>query len=109
MRWVTPARRQPSDFPGNTAAGGSPDGAAKWQAAASVVPGTGASSGSTSAQTGAAFQHRVRNRHPEGGFTGLGTSPVSTIRFCWRCRSRLGSGTGTADSSACVYGCIGRL
>jgi hypothetical protein len=100
MRWATPARRQPGGFPGNTVAGGSPDGAAKWQAAASVVPGTGASSGSTSAQTGAAFQHRVRNRQPDGRRPGEGTSPASTIRGR-RPRSP-GSGTGAAEKSACV-------
>ena len=50
----------------------------------------------------AAFQHRVRNRQPLGGFAGLGTSPSSTMRR--RARSLRGSGTGTADSSACVYG-----
>ena len=65
------------------------------------------SSGSCSAQIACAFQHRVRNRQPDGGFAGLGTSPSSTIR------SRLprwpGSSIGTAESSACVYGCDGRL
>ena len=54
------------------------------------------------------FGHRVRNRQPEGGLTGLGRSPSSRIRLrvalAWR-----GSGSGIADSSACVYGCAGRL
>ena len=56
--------------------------------------------GSSSAQMSCAFQQRVRNRQPDGGFTGLGTSPLSTIRS--RLRSRLGSGSGTADSNAWV-------
>ena len=37
---------------------------------------------------------------PEGGFTGLGTSPVRMIRF----RRSVGSGSGIALISACVYG-----
>ena len=40
----------------------------------------GTSGGSSSAQISCAFQQRVRNRHPEGGLAGLGTSPSSTIR-----------------------------
>ena len=40
---------------------------------------------------------------PEGGFAGDGTSPGRTMR--WRFAS--GSGTGTADRSACVYGMSG--
>ena len=40
---------------------------------------------------------------PEGGASGLGTSPESTMRR----RERAGSGTGTALSSAFVYGCFG--
>ena len=57
-------------------------------------------SGTSPEQTSWAFQHLVRNRHPEGGFAGLGTSPWRRIR----CRpSRpFGSGTGTAESSASV-------
>ncbi len=54
-----------------------------------------------------AFQHRVRNRHPDGGLAGLGTSPCSTIRCRWR--SFLGSGTGTAESRAWVYGWAGSV
>ena len=38
---------------------------------------------------------------------GLGTSPVSRMRSrCARSR-RAGSGTGTAEISAFVYGCLG--
>jgi hypothetical protein len=36
--------------------------------------------GSTSAAASTACGQRVRNRHPEGGFTGLGRSPMSTTR-----------------------------
>ena len=59
------------------------------------------------AQIASAFQQRVRNRQPRGGATGLGTSPSRTMRL----RAPLagcGSGNGTADSSACVYGWLGR-
>ena len=47
-----------------------------------------------------AFQQRVRNRQPLGGFSGLGVSPSRTM--CFRECSFRGSGTGTADSSAWV-------
>src|SRR5437899_5776428 len=46
---------------------------------------------------------RVWKRHPEGGLIGLGTSPSSRIRL----RFIVGSGIGTADRSASVYGCFG--
>ncbi len=48
---------------------------------------------------------RVWNRQPLGGFAGDGRSPVSRIRS--RVSSTTGSGTGTADISALVYGCSG--
>ena len=63
------------------------------------------SGGSSSAQISFAFQQRVRNRHPEGGLAGLGTSPSSMIRCALA--ALVGLAIGTADSSACVYGCIG--
>src|SRR3954467_71493 len=44
-------------------------------------------------------------RQPLGGLIGLGTSPSSTIRSRFAARS--GSGIGTAESSASVYGMIG--
>ena len=47
-------------------------------------------------QTAAAFQHRVRNRQPDGGDDGSGSSPCNTIRR--RVRSTAGSGAGTAAS-----------
>src|SRR5688500_18562721 len=43
---------------------------------------------------------RVWKRHPDGGLMGLGTSPSSRMRL----RFIVGSGMGTADSSASVYG-----
>src|SRR6266702_313222 len=70
-------------------------GSAKWQADGWPWP-RSTSSGSCSAQISCAFQHLVRNRHPDGGDDALGTSPVSRIRL--RCRSTMGSGTGTADA-----------
>ncbi len=63
-------------------------------------------SGSTSLQIFWAFQHRVWNLQPVGGFTGLGTSPVRMIRL--RVSSIAGSGIGTAESSAWLYGWSGR-
>ena len=43
---------------------------------------------------------RVRNGQPDGGLSGDGRSPFSTMRsFCF---SRSGSGIGTAEFSACV-------
>ncbi|KAJ8355322.1 hypothetical protein AAFF_G00069760 [Aldrovandia affinis] len=49
---------------------------------------------------------RVWNRQPDGGFDGCGISPSSRMRS--RSTSIVGSGIGTADNRACVYGCIGR-
>ena len=76
---------------------------AKWQADGCGSAGRGSSRGSSVAQMSSAFQQRVRNRHPEGGFAGDGTSPSSRITS--RSPRADGSGTGTADSSAWVYGC----
>ena len=56
------------------------------------------SAGVLRAQRARACGQRVRKRQPEGGSIGLGTSPSSRIRV--RCSP--GSGTGIADSSACV-------
>lgn len=70
---------------------------AKWQAA--QWPSTFSSSGgSTWAQICWASGQRVRNRQPEGGLNGLGTSPTSTIRL----RLAFGTGSGMAESSAIV-------
>lgn len=59
-------------------------------------------------QTCVAFQHRVWKRQPLGGAIGEGTSPLSRMRSLFAPR-RAGSGIGTADISALVYGCIGVL
>ena len=72
---------------------------AKWQATGWPWP-RSTSAGSSVAQMSWAFQHRVRKRQPDGGDCGLGTSPSSTM--CFRARSALGSGTGTAESRAWV-------
>ena len=45
-----------------------------------------------------AFQHRVRNRHPDGGLSGDGTSPFNRIRSP-RCAA---SSLGAADIRAAV-------
>ena len=58
------------------------------------------------AQMSCAFQHRVRNRHPDGGSTGLGTSPASRMRTLGGV-PRTTPRSGTAESSAWVYGCCG--
>src|SRR6266545_7161841 len=58
---------------------------------------------SFSEQEGTRMGQRVWNRQPDGGLIGLGTSPSSRIRL----RLTAGSGMGTADSSASVYGCLG--
>src|SRR5512143_3913828 len=73
---------------------------AKWHAA--QCPGfISRNSGSSIAQiSNCAMGQRVWKRQPEGGFNGLGTSPLSTIRV----RLILGSGIGMADINALVYG-----
>ena len=90
--------------PGQTTTRGS----AKWQAERwpSSPSGRSISSGSSTVQISWAFQQRVWKRQAFGGLAGLGTSPVSTI--CSRVLRSVGSGTGTADSSAWVYGWVGR-
>ena len=58
--------------------------------------------GQTSSQTFSAMKHRVWNRQPGGGASGLGISPRSTIF------SRVAPPIiGTADSRLRVYGCRG--
>ena len=82
---------------------------AKWHAdRCSPAPSERSSSwGSSCEQISWAFQQRVWKRHPDGGFAGDGTSPTRTI---WsRLPRSVGSGTGTAESRAWVYGCVGRL
>jgi hypothetical protein len=48
----------------------------------------------------AGWKQRVWKGHPGGGLDGLGKSPPSTIRL----RRVSGSGSGTAESRATVYG-----
>jgi hypothetical protein len=71
----------------------------RWQAThpRSAV---GYGGGSTSRQMSMTNGQRVLNRQPDGGFTGLGMSPVRTMRV--RVRSTRGLGTGTADMRASV-------
>ena len=63
------------------------------------------SCGSTSRQAATACGQRVWNRHPDGGSIGDGTSPWSITRL--RRASTTGSGTGTAEIRARVYGMSG--
>jgi hypothetical protein len=69
------------------------------QALACLLP-TDFSSGTTFAHSDIAIGHLVRNTHPDGGLIGLGISPFNIIRL----RRLPGVCTGTADSSALVYG-----
>src|ERR687888_505079 len=73
---------------------------------AAQCPGfTSRSSGTTCRHRSIAIGQRGWNTQPDGGLSGLGTSPRSTTRS--RRASSSGSGIGTADSSARVYGCSG--
>src|SRR4051794_31893170 len=87
---------------GNTvpAGTGSP---AKWHAA--NCPGLcSTSGGTTSLQMGnRAIGQRVWKTHPDGGLSGVGMSPFRMMRLFFS----VGSGTGTAESSAFVYGWSG--
>ena len=76
----------------------------KWQAAM-LPPSLASSTGSSWRQISCAFQQRVWKRQPGGGLVGYCTSPTSSWRFL-TAASR-GSGTGTADISAPVYGMRG--
>src|SRR5512132_843172 len=77
-------------------------GSRKWHAT-TCAGATSASFGSSWRQRSNAYGHRVWKRQPAGRSMGLGTSPESINRL----RRTVGSGTGTADSSASVYGCSG--
>lgn len=77
------------------------NGSAKWQA--QQWPGaTSLNSGSFSEQMPCAIGQRVWKRQPVGGSSGDGGSPARMMRL--RVFWISGSGTGTADSSDCVYG-----
>src|SRR5581483_8247737 len=82
-------------------------GATRWHATKCPLANSlsgGSSSLDWGAERGSSGQ-RVWKRQPDGGASGLGTSPSSTVRLRERCSS--GSGTTAAESSACVYGCCG--
>lgn len=68
-----------------------------WQATKWPVL-TSMSLGSSSLHVPPAFGHLEANRHPSGGFRGLGTSPCNTIFMVLV----FGSGMGTASMSAWV-------
>src|SRR5262245_27140124 len=75
----------------------------KWQA--TNWPGRSSRiCGSSSAQRSAARGQRVRNRPPDGGLSGEGTSPPTPGSSSGLVS---GSGTGIAESKAAVYGCLG--
>jgi hypothetical protein len=71
-----------------------------WWQAARWPPEYAANGGSISAQTSVARGHRVRNRQPEGGLIGLGSSPLITVPCLARACS--GSGTGIVAISPAV-------
>src|SRR5690606_12612233 len=64
---------------------------------------TSSRGGTTSAHSFVAIGQRVRNTQPDGGLMGLGMSPWRMTRS----RFTVGSGIGTAESSASVYGWTG--
>ena len=78
---------------------------AQWQATRLPADQSRSSGRSSAQRVGCAHGQRVWNRQPDGGLAGDGRSPASRIRS--RRSSTSGSGTGTADISARVYGCSG--
>src|SRR5207253_8918744 len=101
------ARTPPADFGTNSATVASVISSAQWHATRCPLPMSRNAGSSVTQFSGlprrSRSQQRVWNRQPDGGLAGDGTSPASTRRF-FRIR---GSGFGTADSSAIVYGCRG--
>src|SRR3990172_4530631 len=83
---------------------------AKWQATSWPLERTRRLGSSATQRSGLPSRsrspHPLRNPHPQGGFTGLGTSPLRMIRR--RRASTAGSGMGMADRSATAYGGTGR-
>jgi len=77
-----------------------PSSPAKWQATLCRGP-ICSNGGSTLAQISWAIGQRVRNRQPDGGLIGLGTSPVRRIRSR-RPPTEACFTSGTAESRACV-------
>src|ERR671934_2466211 len=85
-------------------AAGSPTSAsATWQAASRPGP-RGLSSGVTVPHSAIAYGQRARKRQPPFGLTTFGGSPTSAAAET----SSGARGSGTAESSSCVYGCLGR-
>ena len=81
------------------AAGGVTAGISRWKwQATKLPPPISSNTGSSILQRSRACGHRVWKRQPEGGLSGLGTSPSSSRRS----RGAVGSGTGIAESSAWV-------
>ncbi|MBB5929115.1 mannosyltransferase [Streptomyces echinatus] len=76
----------------------------KWQAVRcpARLPESWMSGGSSAAHLSCAFQQRVRNRQPEGGEMGDGTSPARRMRSRWGASSSARVTSGTADSRAWV-------
>ena len=64
-----------------------------------------ASAARSSAQTSVAFQQRVRNRQPDGGFERRGHLALEQDPLACAARA---SSFGAADISAAVYGWLGR-
>ena len=82
---------------------GGPERRAQRTKQAAQWPGAFSSNGGVSRrQTSWTSGQRVWKRQPGGGSIGLGISPCSTMRCRARCSG--GSGIGTLDSSASVYG-----
>src|ERR1700729_2853374 len=77
----------------------------KWHAATWPGP-KDRSSGSSAAHLSWANGHLVRNRQPDGGLTGLGSSPLMAPPCL--ARSVVGSGTGMVAISPAVYGFAAR-
>src|ERR1700735_5217787 len=75
------------------------DSVQRWQATIWLAV-TGSKAGTSWAQRSTAIGQRVRNTQPDGGLIGEGSSPERAMRVLLRSKS--GSGTGTADSSAWV-------
>ena len=63
----------------------------------------GARQGRSTRQRSKAKGQRGWKRQPVGTSSALATSPLGTMCS----RRRVGSATGMAESSACVYGCFG--
>src|SRR5581483_4996277 len=77
-------------------------GSARWHATSRDGP-SGRRSGVSARQTSSAYGHRPAKRQPGAGSTTRGGSPVSSPTSSSGAR-----GSGTAESSSCVYGCLGR-